>query len=130
MMLDRTTPDEMTARMIRLSQLNPDNRDAREAIVQAAHCWVTLSPEWTQGYVRISVLRVPADRQGEGYGSAIMRGLCEIADARGWTLTVTPDVTTGITTNPRLIKFYQRFGFRMNRGRAKDFDTQAVMVRN
>lgn len=129
MEIDRT-PNEIAAKMIKLASLNPDDGQAREAISQAAHCWVSLSPEWHAGYVRIHSLSVPKDRQGEGYGTAIMRALCTIADTRGWTLTVTPDVTKSITSNPRLVEFYRSFGFRLNRGRKKNFDTQAVMIRD
>lgn len=130
MEIDRMSPDEMSAKMIKLARLNPDDRQAMEAITQAAHCWIGIKPEWHAGYVHIHSLRVPKDRQGEGYGTAIMRALCEIADKRGWTLTLTPSIDFGATSVSRLERFYRRFDFARNRGRKRDFDTQATMIRD
>lgn len=130
MEIDRTTPDEMKTKIIKLSSLNADERDAMLAIEQAAHSWLSIKPEWHAGYVHVHMLRVPKDRQGEGYGTAIMRALCAVADARGWTLTVTPSADYGATSVPRLERFYARFGFTHNRRSKRDFATQARMIRN
>lgn len=78
-------------------------------------------------YVQIFELKVT--EQNQGYGSSLMENLTAIADAKGWTLTLTPDTSLGATSIGRLKKFYHRFGFRDNKGRDTDFTVYDSMIR-
>ncbi len=78
-------------------------------------------------YVQIFELEVT--EQNQGYGTRLMENLTAIADAKGWTLTLTPDTSLGATSIGRLRKFYRRFGFRDNKGRDTDFSVYDSMIR-
>lgn len=78
------------------------------------------------GYVVLPRIRVTDQRQG--IGTAVMQRIIEAADANGDALALTPTAEWG-SSLPRLIRFYRRFGFVPNKGRAKDFATRETMIR-
>lgn len=80
-------------------------------------------------FLVISRLEVPGHARGEGEGSAVMGALCELADAHGAAMALTPSADFGASSKSRLVTFYRRFGFRENRGRARDFTTREAMIR-
>lgn len=69
-----------------------------------------------------------ADR-GKGYGTVVMSAICEFADIFGLIVSLSPIKDKGVRYKNRLIKFYKRFGFKMNKGRNKDFRTMDLMIR-
>ena len=73
------------------------------------------------------------DDRGKGIGSKVMDELCNYADANNKRVRLTPaqkDDYQGTTSQSRLIEFYKRFGFVMNKGRNKDFSISELMYRD
>ena len=71
---------------------------------------------------------VPASQRGNGRGTSFMESLVSAADADGARVGLTPSTDFG-GSKARLIDFYRRFGFVPNKGRNKDFELMASMVR-
>lgn len=85
------------------------------------------------GDIELEYLQVARRNQGQGLGTEAMRRLCDYADHWHKRILLTPsekNTATGTTSRSRLVKFYQQFGFVLNRGRHRDFTTQAAMIRN
>jgi GNAT superfamily N-acetyltransferase len=80
------------------------------------------------GFVILSVLTVPKGERNDGTGSAVMGALTAYADAHGLPLATTPSADFGGSV-ARLRRFYARFGFAPNKGRARDYGTQETMIR-
>ena len=78
------------------------------------------------GYVILPRIKVPERQQGTG--TAIMQRIVTAADANGDTLVLSPTTEWG-SSLARLTRFYRRFGFVPNKGRAKDFTTRETMIR-
>jgi GNAT superfamily N-acetyltransferase len=86
----------------------------------------------SQGDIELEYLQVAQRNQGQNRGSAAMRRLCVYADQWNKRIVLTPsekNTATGTTSRTRLIKFYQQFGFKLNRGSQRDFTTRAAMIR-
>ena len=64
-----------------------------------------------------------------GFGSALMELICKWADQNRITLTLTPSVSFGATSTKRLVDFYKRFGFVLNKGKQSNFKTRQAMYR-
>lgn len=79
-------------------------------------------------WVVLSRIEIPKAARNGGTGTAIMERIIKEADANGWPLALTPDDAFG-GSKSRLEKFYRRFGFVPNKGRAKDFTTRELMIR-
>lgn len=67
--------------------------------------------------------------QNKGNGTRFMQDLAGWADENGYTLTLTPDTSFGATSVNRLKDFYKRFGFKENKGRYIDYETNDSMIR-
>ena len=83
--------------------------------------------------IDLQMLEVARGERKQGIGTQIMKELTEYADRAGKRIELTPglkDDVHGTTSRNRLIKFYRRFGFKLNMGRNKDFTTRAGMYRN
>jgi GNAT superfamily N-acetyltransferase len=103
--------------------------DALSFLEQSALSMVRLKRGSADGYVYVHLIQVPDLQRGNGIGEAVMRALCQVADRRGWTLTATPDARHGATSVTRLRGWFKRHGFRLNKGRRRDYDSTADMVR-
>lgn len=82
--------------------------------------------------LKINMIAVDRDQQGEGRGSDAMRRIIGFADAHSLRVILSPgqrDDGFGTTSRARLVKFYKRFGFVENKGRAKDFTISEGMYR-
>jgi ribosomal protein S18 acetylase RimI-like enzyme len=83
--------------------------------------------------ISLDYLWVPIGCQGQGVGTEAMHRLCTFADHWHKRILLSPgdrNISTGTTSRTRLIGFYRRFGFRVNRGRDRDWSTRALMIRN
>lgn len=78
--------------------------------------------------ITVSKIVVPGDKRGEGKGSAAMRVLTNYADATGKHIALTPTADFG-GNKTRLKEFYQRFGFKENKGKNKVYEVSESMVR-
>lgn len=82
--------------------------------------------------LKVNMLAVARNDQGQGKGSEAMRRITGFADARGLRVVLSPgqrDDGFGTTSRGRLVEFYKRFGFVENKGRAKDFAISEGMYR-
>lgn len=82
--------------------------------------------------IRIQSIIINKDAQSKGTGSKIMDELCKFADSENKIITLTPaqkDPHHGTTSQSRLIDFYKRFGFILNKGRHINFEIIDLMYR-
>jgi GNAT superfamily N-acetyltransferase len=83
------------------------------------------------GDIKLGMIWV-RENQGSGIGTKAMQELCGFADRHGARILLTPnakDEMFGTTSYARLVRFYKRFGFVENRGRARDFSVSEAMIR-
>lgn len=80
------------------------------------------------GIIRLNNVTVRADLRGDGLGSRFMEALTRYADETGQRIGLTPEGDFG-SDPARLREWYRRFGFRENKGRARDFEIMEAMVR-
>jgi predicted GNAT family acetyltransferase len=78
--------------------------------------------------ITLSKIVVPEELRGQGMGSKAMKKIIQHADQNNKTIALTPSADFGGNKN-RLIKFYKQFGFVMNKGRNKNYETQELMIR-
>ena len=71
---------------------------------------------------------VPASARGDGIGSRYLGRLVAYADRVGKVVTLTPSSDHGGNV-ARLVRFYEGFGFRKNKGRARDLEISEEMYR-
>lgn len=82
--------------------------------------------------IKLASIIINKEDRGKGIGSKVMEELCDYADRDNKTITLTPaikDDYQGTTSQSRLIEFYKRFGFVLNKGRNKDFTISELMYR-
>lgn len=89
---------------------------------------VDTSHDEKTGNIRVNQLWVPPDRQGQGIGTRVMKGLTKYADKQKKTITLTQDPDKG--KKAKLAKFYKSHGFQSNRGRNRDFTTRDTHIRH
>ncbi|CAB4140940.1 hypothetical protein UFOVP399_31 [uncultured Caudovirales phage] len=78
----------------------------------------------------INRLKVPENARGRGEASRALDAVLQQADEQGLTVFLTADpVGAGGLSKTQLEAFYKRHGFVPNKGRNKDFSSQAGMVR-
>ena len=71
---------------------------------------------------------VPKEARNKGIGSEFMAALTKAADQDGARIGLTPSSDFG-GNKARLIEFYKRHGFLPNKGKNRDFEFMAGMVR-
>ena len=84
------------------------------------------------GDLLLNQIIVPRDSRKSGVGTQVMEWLCQLADHHGIRIWLTPmkkNREHGTTSMRRLVDFYKRFGFVLNRGRNKDYRLQEMMYR-
>jgi GNAT superfamily N-acetyltransferase len=88
---------------------------------------------WLKGqndeFLHVRMIKFGEADRGKGYGTMVMSAICEFADIFGLIVSLSPIQDKGVRYKNRLIKFYKRFGFKMNKGRNKDFRTMDLMIR-
>lgn len=109
---------------------NPvESADALEHRLQRQY-GVKLSLSQTRRGLVLNMIKVPADRRGQGTGDAVLSELTAYADAHGLPMELTPEVPDGERgSNAKLERWYARHGFVANRGRNRDYETTAGMIR-
>lgn len=83
--------------------------------------------------IGLRYLIVDKDKQSNGDGTKAMKMLCKFADDNHLKIVLSPlgkDVRLGTTSRSRLVDFYKRFGFVLNREKHKDFHFMDDMFRN
>jgi len=82
--------------------------------------------------IKLDTIIVNKEDRGKGIGSKVMEELCDYADRNQKIITLTPAVKDdyqGTTSQSRLIDFYKKFDFVLNKGRNKDFTISELMFR-
>lgn len=82
--------------------------------------------------IKLDTIIIKKEDRGKGIGSKVMNELCDYADKTQKTICLTPAVKDdfqGTTSQSRLIDFYKKFGFVLNKGRNKDFTISELMFR-
>lgn len=77
-------------------------------------------------------LVIPKEIRNQGQGSRFMERLVEYADQQQATIVLSPAERgdgKGTTSKSRLVEFYKRFGFELNKGRKKDYRYSELMYR-
>ena len=78
--------------------------------------------------ITVSKIIVPEDARNSGTGTKAMKILTDYADKNNHTIALTPSSDFGGNKN-KLIEFYKRFGFVLNKGRNKDYEISETMYR-
>lgn len=73
--------------------------------------------------IKLPRIIVKPECRGNGIGTSIMNDLIEYADKNKQIIALTPASDFGGNKN-RLIDFYKRFGFKMNKGHHKSYQFQ------
>lgn len=76
----------------------------------------------------LSKIVINEDCRNEGVGTKVMNDLIGYADKNNQIVALTPSRDFGGSVN-RLIQFYKRFGFKMNKGSNKNFEFRDTMLR-
>lgn len=101
--------------------------DLTEKIREAApHAIAHLTPK-SYG-VSLTLLSVPQKHRRTGQATAALRALTQAADTSQTTLSLTPDDVFGTPTRI-LHRMYMAHGFRLNTGRARNYEIFDTMVR-
>ncbi len=82
--------------------------------------------------IKLSSIIINKEDRGNGTGSKVMNELIDYADKNHKTIILTPAVKDdyqGTTSQSRLIDFYKKFGFVLNKGRNKDFTISELTYR-
>jgi GNAT superfamily N-acetyltransferase len=80
------------------------------------------------GWIELSILRISPPFKNKGYGTRIMQDIIDYADDNNIIVTLTPSSDFGSNKN-RLTQFYRRFGFVLNRGANKFFQSRDALIR-
>lgn len=77
----------------------------------------------------IILVETPKDKRGAGSARRALEAFLREADGRGLTVFLTPSPMDKGVSKSGLEKFYKSLGFKANKGKGKDFRSQAAMVR-
>jgi GNAT superfamily N-acetyltransferase len=83
----------------------------------------------SEDVIRVSEIRLPKDKRGQGTGTLAMQRLIEYADSIGKRIALSPSKDFGASSVSRLQKFYKKFGFIANKGSHKDYSIRDTMYR-
>lgn len=78
--------------------------------------------------LKLSRIIINPEFRGSGVGTDIMNDLINYADKTKKIITLTPSGDFGGNKN-RLVQFYKRFGFKMNKGVHKSYEYMDTMIR-
>jgi len=81
------------------------------------------------GIVEIGLLKTRDGHEGAGSARGAMEQLIRQADAEGKTLALTSEPMNKSVNKARLTAFYKSLGFVENKGKSRNFETQAGMIR-
>lgn len=84
--------------------------------------------------IRLSSIVVRKEDRGNGTGTKVMKELCDYADNHKKTIILSPATKDdyhgqGPSSQSRLIEFYKRFGFVLNKGKNLDLTISEMMYR-
>jgi GNAT superfamily N-acetyltransferase len=74
--------------------------------------------------IRVNNIRIPKEKQGQGIGSRVIKGISNVAKRNNAPVTLTPEPDKGKKT--QLNRFYQKHGFTKN----KDQSISDTMIKH
>ena len=77
----------------------------------------------------LSKIIVNPENREKNVGTSVMEDFVRYADENGKIAALTPSSDFGSNVN-KLIQFYKKFGFKMNKGYNKNFEYRDTMIRN
>lgn len=84
-----------------------------------------LVPYADYGAFKLDSIEIKEELQGQGWGSKILKEICDFADQNNLIIVLTP----AEKKTAKLVKWYKSFGFLENKGRNKDFRWSIRMIR-
>lgn len=78
--------------------------------------------------IKLSRIVINPDFRNKGVGTSILNDLINYADKTKKIVTLTPSSDFGGNKN-RLVQFYKKFGFKMNKGVHKSYEYMDTMIR-
>ena len=78
--------------------------------------------------IKLSRIVIDPNFRDKGIGSSILNDLVNYADKTKKIVTLTPSSDFGGNKN-RLVQFYKKFGFKMNKGVHKSYEYMDSMIR-
>lgn len=78
--------------------------------------------------IKLSRIVINPDFRDKGVGTSILNDLINYADKTKKIVTLTPSSDFGGNKN-RLVQFYKKFGFKMNKGVHKSYEYMDTMIR-
>lgn len=88
--------------------------------------------DYGNGIIKLDNIVVPKDNRKSGVGTKAMEAIIQFADKNNKKIILSPaDKHDGLgtTSKSRLIDFYKRFGFKLNKGSNKDYSISELMYR-
>ena len=85
---------------------------------------VSLALSIRDGNLHLHTIQIERSQRNLGYGTQVLRKLCDFADQNKLSITLTPDSSLG-GNKRRLEKWYRTFGFKKN----KDYRFMDSMMR-
>lgn len=114
-------------------ELTPETLEMwSDAVKEHLDLWIFHLYLYNDGDICLSSIIVKRDALKRGKGTTAMEMLTDLADHHQRKIWLTPgekDKYHGTTSRSRLIKFYRRFGFILNKGRNKDYRKMESMYR-
>lgn len=108
--------------------LNPQTGAIDIQALKAAFPELDVSLRQTRDIAMLDKVAMPPGARNQGRGTEFMQALTKAADEDGARIGLTPAGDFGSSVG-RLQEFYKRFGFEFNKGRNKDLELMAAMVR-
>jgi GNAT superfamily N-acetyltransferase len=78
--------------------------------------------------IKLSRIVINPDFRDKGVGTSLLNDLINYADKTKKIVTLTPSSDFGGNKN-RLVQFYKKFGFKMNKGVHKSYEYMDTMIR-
>lgn len=76
--------------------------------------------------IRVNSIEVPKEKRNQGIGSRAMKGVINYAKKKGVPVSLTPSPEKG--KKKALNRFYNRLGFKSNKGKNKDFRFSDTLI--
>lgn len=118
--------------MIKLESLLFENYNSIETEFKLKYSLDKFELSDVKGMIRLDMIVVPKNSRNANIGTTVMTELCAIADKLNKIIILTPneqDRMFGTTSRLRLVEFYKRFGFLLNKGKNRNFELTDLMYR-
>ncbi len=89
--------------------------------LQKSYPYVDLEFKNIDNCMILSKILIPLSDRNLGIGTVILTMFTEYCDKHGNIAMLTPEKIDSKTNMKRLYKFYKKFGFKLNRGKNKDY---------